>query len=278
VNIAEKTFFITGSTDGVGKVVAKELAAAGAHVLLHGRSAEKGAAVLAEIRSATGSNRLEIEIADLASLAETRGLAERILARHRRLDVLINNAGIGFGPRGAQQRQTSRDGHELRFAVNYLSHFLLTELLLPLLRRSAPARIVNVASAGQYPLDFADLMLARDYDGTRAYRQSKLAQIMFTMDLAQQLDGSGVTVNCLHPATFMNTRMVLESVGQAMSSVEEGAEAILHLATAPELEAVSGRYFNGKQPARPNAQADEPTARRRLWQLSLDLTGLAPAR
>jgi NAD(P)-dependent dehydrogenase (short-subunit alcohol dehydrogenase family) len=278
MDVSKKTVLITGSTDGVGKVVARDLAAAGAHVLLHGRSAEKGAAVLGEIRAATGNDRLELEIADLASLAETRGLAERVLARHRRLDVLINNAGIGFGPRGAQQRQESRDGHELRFAVNYLSHFLLTELLLPLLRRSTPARIVNVALAGQYPLDFADLMLARAYDGTRAYRQSKLAQIMFTIDLAEELDGSGVSVNSLHPATFMNTRMVLESVGQAMSSVEEGAEAILYLATAPELEAVSGRYFNGKQPARPNPQADDATARRRLWQLSLGFTGLASAR
>jgi NAD(P)-dependent dehydrogenase (short-subunit alcohol dehydrogenase family) len=276
MNLAKKTVLITGSTDGVGKLVARELAAGGARVLLHGRSAEKGAAVLVEIQAATGSDGIEIEIADLASLSETRQLAERILARHQRLDVLINNAGIGFGPRGAQQRQVSRDGHELRFAVNYLSHFLLTELLLPLLRSSTPARIVNVASAGQYPLDFADLMLTREYEGTRAYRQSKLAQIMFTIDLAQQLEGSGVTVNCLHPATFMNTRMVLESVGQAMSSVEEGAEAILHLATAAELETVSGRYFDGKRPARPNAQADDAAARQRLRQLSFELTGLAP--
>jgi NAD(P)-dependent dehydrogenase (short-subunit alcohol dehydrogenase family) len=278
MSIAEMTFLITGSTDGVGKIVAKELAAAGARVLLHGRSAEKGAAVQAEIRAATGSDRLDLEIADLASLAETRGLAERILARHRRLDVLINNAGIGFGPRGSQHRQTSRDGHELRFAVNYLSHFLLTELLLPLLRRSAPARIVNVASAGQYPLDFTDLMLTREYDGRRAYRQSKLAQIMFTIDLARQLEGSGVTVNCLHPATFMNTRMVLESGSEPMSSVEEGGEAILHLATAPELETVSGRYFDGTRPARPNPQADDAAARAQLRQISLDLTGLAPVR
>ncbi|HZF36927.1 MAG TPA: SDR family NAD(P)-dependent oxidoreductase [Candidatus Angelobacter sp.] len=275
MNLADKTVLITGSTDGVGKLVAQRLAQAGAHVLLHGRSREKGQRTLADIRAATGSDRLEFHLADLASLNEVRGLTDMVSARHERLDLLINNAGIGFGPRDAMRRETSRDGYELRFAVNYLSGFLLTQLLLPTLQGSAPARIVNVSSAGQYPIDFDDVMLVRGYEGTRAYRQSKLAQVMFTFDLAERLEGSGVTVNCLHPATFMNTNMVIESGYAPVTKVEDGADAILALATSADLEGRSGLYFDGKREARANAQAYEAAARRHLWDLSLRLTGLA---
>jgi NAD(P)-dependent dehydrogenase (short-subunit alcohol dehydrogenase family) len=274
MKLAGKTVLITGSTDGVGKLVAQRLAEAGAHVLLHGRSREKGQRVLAEIRAASRSEELEFHLADLASLSEVRGLADMVSLRHDRLDLLINNAGIGFGPRGGA-RELSRDGHELRFAVNYLSGFLLTHLLLPTLRRSAPARIVNVSSAGQYPIDFEDVMVTRSYEGTRAYRQSKLAQVMFTIDLAEQLKGAGVTVNCLHPATFMNTNMVIEAGYVPTSSVEEGADAILQLAAAPELEGKTGRYFDGLREARANAQANDAKARQRLWNLSMELTGLS---
>jgi NAD(P)-dependent dehydrogenase (short-subunit alcohol dehydrogenase family) len=273
MNASDKVVLITGSTDGVGKLVARQLAGAGAQVLLHGRSAEKGAAVLEEIRAATGSRKLEYFRADLASLEEVRGLAQMVAAKHDRLDILINNAGIGFGPRGRMHREISREGHELRFAVNYLSHFLLTLRLLPVIGRSANARIVNVASLGQYPIDFADVMLSESYDGTRAYRQSKLAQVMFTIDLAERLESSGITVNSLHPATFMNTRMVLESIGHATSTVEEGAQAILHVATSPALRSTTGLFFDGTNPARANPQAYDGIARRRLWDLSLDLTG-----
>jgi len=275
MNLADKTVLITGSTDGVGKLVAQRLAQAGAHVLLHGRSREKGQRTLADIRAATGSDRLEFHLADLASRSEVRGLADMVSARHERLDLLINNAGIGFGPRDAMRREVSRDGHELRFAVNYLSGFLLTQLLLPTLRRGAPARIVNVSSAGQHPIDFDDVMLTRGYEGTRAYRQSKLAQVMFTFDLAERLKGSGVTVNCLHPATFMNTNMVIESGYAPVSRVEDGADAILELATSADLEGRSGLYFDGKREARANAQAYEAAARRHLWDRSSRLTGLA---
>src|SRR5262249_49807156 len=250
-----KTVLVTGSTDGVGKLVAQRLAQSDAHVLLHGRDREKGQRTLAEIRAATGSDKLEFHLADLGSLHEVRGLADMVSARHERLDLLINNAGIGFGPRDAMRREISRDGYELRFAVNYLSGFLLTHLLLPTLRGSAPARIVNVSSAGQYPIDFDDVMLVRDYEGTRAYRQSKLAQVMFTVDLAERLKGSGVTVNCLHPATFMNTNMVIESGYAPISRVEDGADAILNLATAPAVEGKTGRYFDGQREARANSQA-----------------------
>jgi NAD(P)-dependent dehydrogenase (short-subunit alcohol dehydrogenase family) len=275
MDLADKTVLITGSTDGVGKLVAQRLAKAGAHVLLHGRNREKGQRTLAEIRAATGSDRLEFHLADLASLIEVRGLAEMVAARHEALHLLINNAGIGFGPRDAMLREVSRDGHELRFAVNYLSGFLLTEILLPTLRRGAPARIVNVSSAGQHPIDFDDVMVTRGYEGTRAYRQSKLAQVMFTFDLAEQLKDEGITVNCLHPATFMNTNMVIESGYAPMSRVEDGADAVLALATSPELEGKTGLYFNGQREARANAQAYDTAARRRLWDLSARLTGLA---
>lgn len=171
----------------------------------------------------------------------------------------------------------SADGHELRFAVNYLAPFLLTHLVLPLLGQSAPARIVNVSSAGQEPIDFDDVMLERGYDGLRAYGQSKLAQIAFTFDLAQRLreEGElGVTVNALHPASLMNTKMVYESFGRTMSTIENGVEATTRLAISPELDGVTGRYFDRLREARADDQAYDPDARRRLWSLSEDLVGL----
>ena len=189
-----------------------------------------------------------------------------------RLDLLINNAGIGTaGP--VAGRQTSIDGHELRFAVNYLAGFLLTYELLPLLKAAAPARIVNVSSAGQQAIDFSDVMLTRSYSGVAAYCQSKLAQIMFTIDLAEELSGTGVIANALHPSTYMNTTMVRRSGISPMSRVEDGAEAILQLAVSPKLEGRSGLYFNVLNEARANPQAYDAEARRKLRALSLELTG-----
>ncbi|MCL5267867.1 MAG: SDR family NAD(P)-dependent oxidoreductase [Bacteroidetes bacterium] len=182
-NLSQKVILITGSTDGLGKLVAQRLAAKGATLLLHGRSPDKGLATLDEIHRLANNVRAQYYNADLSSLKEVRELGEKIIADQKRLDVLINNAGIGGGPRGNSKRELSKDGIELRFAVNYLSHFLLTYQLLPLLRASAPSRIINVSSIGQYPLDFKNLMLEKKYESFRAYRQSKLAQIMFTMDL-----------------------------------------------------------------------------------------------
>jgi NAD(P)-dependent dehydrogenase (short-subunit alcohol dehydrogenase family) len=253
-----KTALITGSTDGVGRMVAQRLGEAGARVLVHGRSRERGERLVAEIKA--GGGTAEFLAADLSALAEVRCLAEAVQQATDRLVILINNAGIGTGGAGAP-RQTSADGHELRFAVNYLAPFLLTRLLLPLIRQSAPARIVNVASAGQQPIDFTDVMLTRGYSGTRAYCQSKLAQIMFTLDLAGELDGTGVTVNALHPATYMDTTMVRRAGITPLSSVEEGAEAILNLATSPALEGQSGHYFNGLREARADRQAARPSRR-----------------
>jgi NAD(P)-dependent dehydrogenase (short-subunit alcohol dehydrogenase family) len=264
---------ITGSTDGVGRLVARRLGADGAHVLVHGRDQERGERVVAEIKE--GGGTAAFLKADLAALAQVRGLAEAVRQTTDRLAILINNAGIGTGGPGAV-RETSADGHELRFAVNYLSGFLLTHLLLPLIRTSAPARIVNVASAGQQPIDFDDVMLTRGYSGTRAYCQSKLAQVMFTIDLAQELQGSAVTVNCLHPATYMDTGMVRRAGVTPRSTVDEGAEAILNLATSPTLEGRSGLYFDGLHEARPHGGAYDGQARQRLRAIALRLTGLSP--
>jgi NAD(P)-dependent dehydrogenase (short-subunit alcohol dehydrogenase family) len=267
-----KTALITGSTDGVGRVVAKRLAAAGVRVLVHGRDLERGQGLLSELR-AEGRDDADFLQADLSSLAETRRLAEAVAASEQRLDILVNNAGIGSGG-AAGQRSTSRDGFELRFAVNYLSGFLLTRLLLPKILSSTPSRIVNVASLGQAPIDFEDVMITRGYSGSRAYSQSKLSQIMFTIDLAQELAGMGVTVNSLHPATYMNTTMVRQSGTTPISTVDEGADAIMNLIASRELEGKSGLFFDRLREARANAQAYDSAARARLKELSLRLTGL----
>jgi len=266
-----KTALITGSTDGVGRMVAERLGADGWRVLVHGRDRGRGAEVVAAIKKSGGA--AEFLQADLSSLAEVRRLADAVQKATKQLDLLINNAGIGTGgPQG--RRETSADGYELRFAVNYLSGFLLTHLLLPLLKKSAPARIVNVASLGQQAIDFGDVMLQHDYSGMRAYRQSKLAQILFTIELSPKLKGSSVTVNVLHPATFMNTAMVRQ-FGTPISTVEEGADAILKLAVAPEMEGKSGLYFNGQNEAQANEQAYDAQARQKLAALSAELTGLS---
>ena len=265
---AEATVLVTGATDGLGRRVAQELAAKGVTVLLHGRSPDRLEATLEEVRDQTGGGKPGSYLADLSSLDEVRGLAEQVLSKHDRLDVIVNNAGVIV-----REREESRDGHELTFAVNHLSHFLLTGLLLPLLKDSTPARLVNVASAGQSPIDFADPMLGRGYDAMRAYSQSKLAQVMFTFELAERLQGTGVTANALHPASLMDTKMVHETFGYTMSTVEEGAEAVVRLAASPELEGVTGRYFDGTCEGRANRQADDPQARRRLWALSEELCG-----
>src|SRR3712207_5369998 len=265
---AEATILVTGATDGLGKRVARELAAKGTTVLLHGRSPERLEATLEELRSQTSSQKVGSYVADLSSLAAVRDLADRILSEYDRLDVLVNNAGIIV-----QERTESEDGYELTFAVNYLSHFLLTSLLLPLLKDSAPARVVNVASAGQSPIDFDDPMLERGYDAMRAYSTSKLAQILFTFELAERLSDAGVNVNALHPASLMDTKMVFEPFGRARSTVQEGAEATVHLAVSPELKEVTGEYFDGQREVRAAHQAYDAEARKRLWALSEDLCG-----
>ena len=261
----ERVILITGSTDGLGREVALGLARPGTHVIVHGRNRERGEAVVRAIEEAGGSARFYR--ADLADLNQVRDFADAVLRDHARLDVLVNNAGIWLE---GEDRQLSANGHELHFAVNYLSHFLLTRSLLPLLQHSAPARIVNVASGAQQAIDFDDVMLTRRYSAGRGYAQSKLAQILFTFDLAAELEGTGVTVNALHPATMMNTSMVLSRGARARSTVEEGAAAVLNLIES--LEIGSGRFFDGRRPALAHAQAYDAAARARLRRVSETLT------
>jgi NAD(P)-dependent dehydrogenase (short-subunit alcohol dehydrogenase family) len=272
---SRKIALVTGSTDGVGRFVAERLGADGWDVIVHGRDAERGRAVVATIAAVGGGARFLS--ADLSDLAAVRGLAEQVAKVAPRLDLLINNAGIGAGGSGAR-RQVDAAGVELRFAVNYLAGFALTSHLLPLIRRSAPARIVNVASVGQRAIDFDDVMLERGYSGGRAYMQSKLAQVMFTFDLAARLKRTGVTVNCLHPATYMATTMVREAGATPLSTVEEGGQAILQLAASPDVEGRSGLYFNGLAESRADPQACDSNARARLWARSLELAGLTDER
>ena len=270
--VEDQVVLVTGSTDGIGRRTAHDLARMGATVLLHGRSQERGEATLREIRDATGNDKLEYYLADFSSLAEVRSLADEVQANHDALDVLINNAGVGVGRRGETRRDLSRDGYELRFAVNHLAPYLLTRLLLPSLRRAAPSRIVNVASGAQSPIDFDDVMLERNYDGLRAYSQSKLAMVMFTFDLAEELEGENITVNCLHPGSLLDTKMVRETFGRPMGDVQSGADAVIYLATSPKVEGVTGKYFDEKREARANGQAYDGEARKTLRQLSEKLT------
>jgi NAD(P)-dependent dehydrogenase (short-subunit alcohol dehydrogenase family) len=262
----QRVVLITGSTGGLGREVARRLAAAGDHVIVHGRDVDRGSELVVEIQE-MGSGSARFYAADLASFDEVRALAQAIRRDYRRLDVLVNNAGIWLeGP-----RRLSADGHELHFQVNYLSGFLLTRQLLPLLKATGQARVVNVSSGAQRAIDFDDVMLEDGYSDTRAYAQSKLAQVMFTFDLATELEGTGVIVNALHPATMMDTGMVLDRGAQTRASVHDGAEAVMHLIDSSGLG--SGGYFNQTAPARANAQAYDVEARARLRALSEKLTG-----
>ena len=272
-----KVVLVTGATDGLGRALAAELARAGATVLVHGRDPGRIADTIKEVTAAAAEadepaagDRVRGYQADLSSLAGVRELADQVIAAEPRLDVLVNNAGIGGDVPGGGARQESADGYELRFAVNYLATYALTRLLLPLLRASAPSRIVNVASIGQQAIDFSDVMLTKDYNGMRAYRQSKLAQVLFTFDLAAELDPDGVTVNALHPATFMPTKIVSSPI----STIAQGVEATMRLIAAPDAETGTGRFYNSLDEGRANDQAYDLAARRQLRELSEQLTGL----
>ena len=271
--IEEQTILVTGAMSGLGRELARALAERGAQVLLHGRDSTRGLETVRELKEATGNGRLQFYRADLSSLREVEELARHVISGIPRLDVLVNNAGVGFG-KDDSKRETSQDGYELRFAVNYLAPYLLTERLIPLLQESAPARIVNVASVGQAPLQFDNMMFTRGYSGVTAYRQSKLAMIAWTFDLAERLTGSGVTVNALHPASLMPTKMVLEAGWQTMSTVEEGLRATLKLVVDPSFDKVNGEYFDGLRLAKANAQAYDKTIRQRLAALSQELVSV----
>jgi NAD(P)-dependent dehydrogenase (short-subunit alcohol dehydrogenase family) len=269
------TVLVTGSTDGLGKAVAIELARQGATVLVHARHRDRAEEALSDIRTASGSDRLREYVADFVSLSQVHALAELLAREEPTLDVLVNNAGIGTYQPGDGERVLSTDGYERRFAVNYLAPFLLSRMLEPLLVRSAPARIVNVASLGQDPVDFDDVMLEQGYSGTRAYGQSKLAMIMLTFDQAQRLSEHGVTANCLHPGTFMPTKMVVEAGRTPQDSLETGIESTTRLIADPALDGVTGRFFDRLEEARADPQAYDADARRRLRELSEQLVGEA---
>ena len=269
------TIFITGATDGLGRAVAHRLAADGATLILHGRDQRKLDQTAAGIAGHPGLDPPRTVLADLADLAQVRRLAADVRRATGRLDVFVSNAGIGAGQPDGHDRRVSADGYELRFAVNYLAGFLLTLELLPLLRASAPARVVNVASIGQHPLDFRDLMLTRGYSGTRAYGQSKLAQIMSGFELAGRIPGGEVAVNSLHPATYMPTKIVLDEVGHSIDSLDDGVAATVRLVSHPALAQVTGRFFDQDREARAHPQAYDTRARAELWNRSLRLTGHA---
>jgi NAD(P)-dependent dehydrogenase (short-subunit alcohol dehydrogenase family) len=275
-----RTVLVTGASSGIGRATAIGLAAEGARLILVGRDPERLEATLTEVRRRAGRDDALALRADLSSLKEVRRLAEEVLGRAERLHVLLNNAGVTL-----LRRETTVDGLEATFATNHLAYFLLTGLLLPRLRESAPARIVNVASdAHRYArLDLEDLQNARRYRALRVYAQSKTANILFTQELARRIAGSGVTANALHPGGIRSNlgrsrgalaEAVRRFVGLFLKSPEEGARTSLYLASAPEVEGVSGRYFADCRERTPAEHARDPEIARRLWQRSEELTGL----
>jgi NAD(P)-dependent dehydrogenase (short-subunit alcohol dehydrogenase family) len=261
-----RTALVTGSTDGLGRELALTLARAGAHVIVHGRNAERGQSVVAEITAAGGSARFFA--ADFASLDAVRAFADTIARTYPRLDLLISNAGV-LVPQG-EGRRTSTDGHELHFAVNYLPGWILAHRLRPALKAAQPSRVISVASIAQSPIDFADVMLERAGASPRGYGQSKLAQVTMTNMLAPEFAADGITMVSLHPATMMNTTMVRQSGMPARTTVTEGHDAVMALVRATTLDA--GAYYNGERRATPHAQASDAAAQAALRALSERLT------
>jgi len=277
-----KEIVITGATDGIGRVTARELAKMGASVTIVARDAAKAQAVVKDLRTAAGHDRVGFVRADLSSQKSIRGAAETIKARLKRLDVLINNAGAMFS-----RRELSEDGIERTFALNHLGYFLLTNLLLDQLKASAPSRIINVASAAHAgaKINIGDLQGAKAYSGWRAYQQSKLANVYFTYELARRLAGSNVTVNALHPG-FVASRFgnnngglsrVAFSVAKTFFAISEvnGARTSVYLASSPDLEGVTGKYFDSRRQVKSSPVSYDEQKWRELWRASEKLTGLS---
>lgn len=263
-----KTILVTGSTDGIGREIAMQLAQMGHKVLIHGRDQEKGARVLDEINRESCNENLSLYIADFADLSSVNQMGVDIQREQDRLDVMINNAGI-FSP----NRIITKDGHELTFQVNHLAHFLLTHKLLDLIKISTPSRIVNIASAAHHSAradDFDDLKREKSYSSHSAYSFSKLANILFSRELAERLEGSGVTSNSLHPGTI-DTNMLRISYGGGGRTVEEGAETPVFLAISEEVEGVSGKYFSSMREKLPSETAQDIGLQKKLWEMSEDL-------
>jgi NAD(P)-dependent dehydrogenase (short-subunit alcohol dehydrogenase family) len=276
-----KTTLITGATNGIGKAAAQAIAGLGGRVVIAGRNAAKTEAVAAELRQASGNPAVDFLVADLTSLAEVRRLAAEFTARYDRLDVLVNNAGAFF-----MRREETAEGLEMTFTLNHLSYFLLTNLLLETLKASAPARVVNVASAAESGarMDWDDLQLTKKYRSFNAYALSKRFNLYFTYELARRLDGSGVTANALHPGSVATgiwanpfgrfSRLAEPLTRLMMRSPEQGAETVIYLATAPELAGTTGKYFIDRQARYSSRASQDPEAARRAWQISAALCGL----
>jgi NAD(P)-dependent dehydrogenase (short-subunit alcohol dehydrogenase family) len=274
-----RTCLVTGGTSGIGKATALGLARLGATVAVVGRDAGRGAAAVDEVRTASGNPAVELLVADLAVQSSVRDLAARVLDRYSVVHVLVNNAGVSLSA-----RSVTPDGVETTFAVNHLAPFLLTNLVLDALRSAAPSRVVTVTSTAfrQARIRFDDLQGERRFRGIRAYNQSKLANVLFTLELARRLEGSGVTANCVHPGVVRSElghesrlfRAVTGLIGPFLATPEEGARTSVHVASAPELEAVTGRFFRNCQEAPLPAHARDPAVAAQLWQVSEQLTAL----
>jgi NAD(P)-dependent dehydrogenase (short-subunit alcohol dehydrogenase family) len=262
MSMPQYSVFITGATSGLGRGVATQLAAGGHTVLVHGRDRAKVDGLVAELGGDARGY-----VADLGSLDEVRRLADEVKANEKRVDVLVNNAGVA-----SPERRDSRDGIELDFAVNHLAHWLLTGLLMP----KIGDRVVNVASIGQAPIDWNDPLLQRGWESFRAYAQSKLAQIAFTFDLAEWGPFGGRTANALHPATLMDTQMVRQSFGRAMSTVEDGVGPVVRLAVGGDVWRVTGRFYDQMRESRAHEQAYDDDARERLHFYCAELAGEDP--
>jgi NAD(P)-dependent dehydrogenase (short-subunit alcohol dehydrogenase family) len=276
----DKICLVTGANSGLGKVTAKALAANGATVIMACRNRDKGQAARADIVSETRNEKVDLMIADLSELKQIRRLAAEVRAKYPHLHVLVNNAGAYN-----HNRKLTADGYEMTFAVNHLGYFLLTIELLDLLKRSAPARVINVSSEAHRGtrVNFDDLNLENGYSGWRAYAQSKLANVIFTYELARRLEGTGVTANCMHPGTvgtniFNNVeglaRMIIRPLTLFMRSPEKGADTIIWLATSPEIEGVTGKYFIDRSERKSNPQASDREVMARLWEVSERMCGL----
>ncbi|NOU58297.1 SDR family NAD(P)-dependent oxidoreductase [Marinifilum caeruleilacunae] len=261
-----KTILITGATDGLGKAVALDLAKDGHRLLLHGRNPKRGEALLKQIEKETGNTRLKYYNADFAELSQIKQLAKEVLEQEQELDVLINNAGLGI----EASRRSSEDGNEMLWQVNYLGTYILTKLLRPLLKKSAPSRIVQVASAGQAALNFDDINQEKNWSGYQGYCQSKLAQIMLTIELADEYAKDGISMNALHPASLMPTKIVQSPI----DTIPDGVKSVVKLAVNEKLANASGKYFFKRTQDKADATAYDEQARRQLMELSLKMTGV----